>query len=90
MVTLTHHAAVRSQQRGIPPLIMDLIIKYGCLTRIMGADVYSLDKHSRKTMIKEIGEIAYKRLRDLLDIFVVVADDGHVITTGKRFKRIRS
>jgi len=56
----------------------------------MGADVYSLDKHSRKTMIKEIGEIAYKRLRDLLDIFVVVADDGHVITTGKRFKRIRS
>lgn len=64
-------------------------MNYGRLIRRKGADVYFLDKHARKTMIKDIGKIAYKRLKDLLDAFGVVADNGHVITIMKRYKRIR-
>ena len=63
-------------------------MNYGCLIRRKGADVYFLNKHSRKTMIKDIGKIAYNRLKDLLDTYVVVADDDHVITIMKRYKRI--
>ena len=40
-------------------------------------------------MKKEIGSIAYKRLDDLLDAYVVIAADGAVVTTGKHYKRLK-
>ena len=82
MNDLTYHAAVRSQQRGIPPLIIDLVVSYGKMIQRRGASVYFLDKLTRRNR-KKIGSIAYRRLDDLLDAYVVVADDGAVVTKFK-------
>ena len=90
MLNLTHHADVRIQQRGIPPLIIDLLMNYGRLTRHKGADVYFLDSESRKSLKRDIGSLVYKRLQDLLDAYVVVADDGLVITAAKRYRRLKT
>ena len=89
MNDLTYHAAVRSQQRGIPPLIINLVVSYGKMIQRRGASVYFLDKLTRRNLKKEIGSIAYRRLDDLLDAYVVVADDGAVVTTGKHYKRLK-
>ena len=89
MNNLTRHAAVRSQQRGIPPLIIDLVVDYGTEIQRRGASVYFLDKLTRRNLKKEIGSIAYKRLDDLLDAYVVVSGDGTIVTTGKHYRRLK-
>jgi hypothetical protein len=88
MNDLTHHAAIRSQQRGIPPLIVNLVMSYGKMIQRRGSSVYFLDKLTRRNLKKEIGSIAYKRLDDLLDANVV-ANDRAVVTIGKHFKRLK-
>ena len=89
MNDLTCHAEIRSQQRGIPPLIIDMVISYGKIIQRRGASVYFLDKMTRRILKRAIGSIAYKRLDDLLDAYVVVASDGTVVTTGKHYKRLK-
>jgi hypothetical protein len=89
MSNLTHHASVRSQQRGIDPLIIDLVLTYGRVTRKRGANSYDLDGASRKSMMKGIGRRAYKRLEPMLDVFVVEADSGDVITVAPRNRRLK-
>jgi len=89
MNDLTHHAAVRSQQRGIPPLIIDLVIDYGRMIQRGGASVFFLDKSTRRILKKNIGTIAYNRLNDLLDAYVVMSSDGSIITMGKHYKRLK-
>ena len=83
------HCDIRCKQRGIPDLVIDWLIGYGKVTRRHGADVYYLDKKTRRQLRREIGTIAYKRMEDLLDTFLVLSDNGTIITTGKRTKRIR-
>ena len=85
----TNHAKVRTQQRGIPPLIVDFIYRYGQAVRSNGADVYCLNKLSRKKLKQDIGSIVYRRIRDLLDTYIVVSDSGYLITAAKRYKRIK-
>lgn len=88
-INLTKHARARSQQRAIPEFVMDLLVSYGKSKRRHGAEVYYLDKFSRKQLRQYIGSIIYSRISDLLDCYVVIADDGAVITTGKRLKQIK-
>ncbi len=89
MAEYTKHGSARAQQRGIPQLILDWLIEYGRLTRQRGANVYFLDKDSRRRLRRDIGGLAYKRLADLFDAYAVVSDDGKVITTGRRQRRFK-
>ena len=86
----TNHCTSRCQQRGIPHVVIDWLIKYGSVTRRNHADVYYMDKKSRKRLRSDIGKIAYKRIQDLLDSYLVLSDEGNVITVTKRYKRIRN
>ena len=90
MAEYTKHGSARARQRGIPQLILDWLIEYGRLTRKRGADVYIFDKESRRRLRCDIGSLAYKRLADLFDAYVVVSDDGKVITTGWRQRRLKN
>ena len=83
------HAAIRAQQRAVPPLVVDWLMAYGSKERHRGANVYFLDKGARRTLKKEIGSLPYKRMEDLLDAYVVVSDDDKIITVAKRYKRLR-
>lgn len=72
---------MRSQQRGIPPLVIDYVVNYGRQIRRKGANVYFVDKKSRKALKMDIGSVAYDRLDDLFGAYVVV-------TTARRCKRL--
>ena len=90
MIDRTRHGLERAQKRGIPKLIVNWLIDYGRSTRRRGANVYFFDKFSRRQLQKDIGRLAYKRLEDMLNAYVVVSDCGKVITAGWRYKRIRT
>ena len=83
----TTHASVRSQQRGIPPLVVDLLLQFGRREYDhAGAEVVYFDRRSKKRIESYVGGLIGK-LSEHLDSYAVVAD-GKIITVGTRLKRI--
>jgi hypothetical protein len=81
------HATVRCQQRGIPPIVVDLLLQFGHRQHDhAGAEIVYFDRRSRKRIESYVGGLISK-LSEHLDSYAVVAD-GMVITVGTRFKRI--
>jgi hypothetical protein len=85
----TKHAAVRAQQRGIPPLLDDLLDRYGQEEYDgHGAIVRYLDKDSIKMMERDMGRRPVSRLAEWFDAYKVVGTNGQTITIGHRTRRI--
>ncbi len=86
---MTHHANTRSQQRAIPPMMIDLLLQFGKSESTgNGAETLFFDKQSRRRIAAYAGSLA-TLLNEHLDLFAVVSDDMHIITVGHRFERIR-
>lgn len=86
---LSRHASKRSQQRAIPPLLIDLLLKFG--TSYSAGDGTSkvfFDKTSRRQVKTYAGPLA-RLLDEHLDLYAVVAADSTVITVAHRVERIR-
>lgn len=88
-MNLTHHATARIQQRGIPYAAVDAILAYGRRRRHQGADVYFLDKESRARMAQAIGPKTYSKLERSLNSYLVVGDDGVIVTAAHRLGRLK-
>lgn len=88
-MNLSNHASARIQQRGIPYAAVDAILAYGRRRRHQGADVYFLDKASRGRMAQSLGSKAYSKLERSLNSYLVVGDDGTVITAAHRLGRLK-
>lgn len=88
MMRSTKHGRIRRQQRSITPLVVDWLVAYGRSVRKHGADLYFFDKAARRALERDIGALAYRRLADQLDAYVVLSDQGTVITTGWRTERV--
>ena len=85
---LTKHAKVRQQQRGIPPIVVDLLVNYGTVERAgTGASKHYFDKTSRRRLRTYVGPLA-SVIEQYLDCFVVVSDGGDVITVAHRLEKI--
>jgi hypothetical protein len=83
------HAQVRAQQRGVPPLILDWLITYGSAQPDQrGAEIRYFDHAARRRLSKAVGHKVVDLLGQLLHMYAVMSNDGVVITTGHRFKRI--
>ena len=84
---LTRHAETRLRQRAITVDQVLMIIDFGKEQRSHGASRFFLDKVARNRLI----QAQPSAMRDLgsLDIQVVLADDGRLITAAHRTKRIR-
>jgi hypothetical protein len=85
---MTRHATLRSQQRAIPPMALDLLLQFGCIEPAGdGCTKVYLDKRARKRLDAYAGAIAH-HLRDHLDIYAVVSTDQVVVTVGHRTDRV--
>ena len=88
----TQHAAERSQQRGIPPLITSWLLDYGAEEFDgRGGVVRYFTRRSIRRMERDFGTTPLKRLSEYLRCYLVQSnDDGRIITVGKRYsgKRI--
>lgn len=84
----TQHAHVRSQQRGVPPLIQDWLLDYGEEQYDgHGGILRYFSKKSLRRMERDMGKAPLKRLSEYFRCYLVESHDGHVITVGKRYKR---
>lgn len=85
---LTQHAQSRCQQRGIPPLIREWLMDFGAEVRTRGATKRFFDQKSRRQLAAMYGPAVVDRLGDLLNLYLVEAEE-RVITAGVRTRRIR-
>ena len=88
-MNMTYHAAVRSQQRGIPPLVMQWLDQFGeeCYDG-HGAIIRYFSRTSRREMEREFGSDLVSKLKQYFKVYKVENHDGVVITTGHLTKRI--
>ena len=87
---LSQHAQRRCQQRGIKLEILSVVYGYGKCERTRDGFSYTMDQRARLRAKRQLGEIAYRRIADKLDLYMVVASDGKtVITAAHRLKRHR-
>jgi len=87
-VQLSHHARVRCQQRGIPPLIQQWLQDFGSEVVSHGATKRYFDHRAKKRLAAAVGAQVVDRLGSLLNIYIVEGDD-RVITAGHRTHRIK-
>lgn len=86
---MTQHAQVRSQQRGIPPLMIDLLEQFGTKEKAGdGASMLFFDKAARRRVQAHAGPLA-RFIDDYMDVYVVMSRDDAVITVGHRTESIR-
>jgi len=82
----TGHAVKRMHQRGIPEMAIDLLLRFGAEERAgKGSSSFFWDKASEKRLKAYAGS-GYAKLKELFDCYVVVADDGEIITVAHRYK----
>lgn len=87
-MTMTRHAAARCQQRGVPRLVVDLLLEFVSEQAAPGgARKYFFDKPARRRLSAYAGTLS-RVLEDHLDVYAVVADGTTVVTIGHRTERI--
>ena len=86
----SQHAQIRAQQRGIPPLMEEMLDRFGHeIYDGNGAVIVYLDKQSIRQMERELGREPVRRLATWHDAYKVCStDDGSTITIGHRTKRL--
>jgi len=87
VITLSHHARVRMQQRGITPEALAMLLEIGQVgVASGGCQVVFIDRQERR----RLSRLAQPRGRgrDRLSALYAVTDEhGTVITVGHRYRR---
>ena len=85
----TQHAKIRAQQRGIPPLIDQILDRYGQEAYDgHGCTVLYLNKMSIRNMQRDMGSRPVAKLSEWLNAYKVESSDGNTITIGHRKQHI--
>lgn len=87
-LTYSRHATARMNQRGIRGEAVETLLAHGRRKRSRGADVYYMDRASRRSAREKLGPKAFARLEQSLNAYLVVADDGTLVTAARRLRRL--
>jgi hypothetical protein len=90
-MNMTHHAAIRSQQRGIPPLIDLWLDQYGEEEYDGHGGIRRyFSRASIRTMEREFGREPLSKLSEYFNSYKVSSsNNGQTITVGHRTKRVK-
>lgn len=88
-IAITAHAAARIQQRIITVEAIEWLLDFGTSMRCRGADNFFFDKKARRRLAAVLDGADLRRAEKYLNAYAVVADDGCVITTARRTRRLR-
>lgn len=88
-MNMSRHAARRCQQRAIPSLVVELVLRFGQREKAPGgvAKVF-LTKADRRQLLSYAGPLG-SALEQHLDIYLVLGDDDRVVTAAHRLDRIQ-
>ena len=88
-ITMTHHAAIRKQQRGISEAALECLIQFGKVSYDnRGGEILYFDKRAKHRCLTSVGKEAYRKLDGHFNVYAVRALDGSLLTIGHRFKRL--
>lgn len=88
-MNMTHHASKRAQQRGIPPILLSLLMDFGKREPAGGgASKMYFDKAARRRVKAYVGPVA-RQIDEFMDVYAVFAADGQVITAAHLTERVR-
>lgn len=86
----SHHAEVRLQQRAIPAFMVDLLECFGSEMRCGGAHKVFFDKAAIKRLERHLGSSrSLRHVERWLNSYIVIGDNGRVVTAGRRTRRLR-
>jgi hypothetical protein len=86
-IAFTAHAEERIQQRGIPPMVIDLLMQFGSASRSDGAERLMFDKLARKRLRRHLGgDRGLKVLERWLNVYAVIGDNGQVVTAAHKHR----
>lgn len=89
MSHLTQHAMIRMQQRGIGRLTIDYLLDHGRETYSNGgAKIIYFDKHTRLKLMANVSKSDRVVLEKQSDAYLIIGEDGNVVTVGHRTKRL--
>ena len=83
------HAQTRLQQRAIPQEAVETLLASGERRRRGSADVYFLTKAARTRIASAVGKRRYNLLKRSLNTYIVLGDDGSMITAAHRLQRLK-
>jgi hypothetical protein len=86
---LTQHAVTRCQQRGIPSEVVDVLLTFGRRRFRHGAEICFMDQSSRRQAEETLGRLRFARIVDKLNSYVVLSDEGTLITAAPRRRRLK-
>ncbi len=84
---LTTHASKRVQQRAIPPVMIEWLMRFGVQRWSRGASVYEFDKDSRRRLRRHLGQRLFASVEQWLGAYIVVGGEQQMVTAGWRQRR---
>ncbi|MCZ4314066.1 hypothetical protein O4H66_11710 [Comamonadaceae bacterium G21597-S1] len=86
---LTRHAAIRTQQRGIPPWFLALLLAHGRSRHDgHGAVIKTVDRAARQRLQALLSRTEYAAAERYFDVYMVVAtEDQAIVTAAHRTRR---
>jgi hypothetical protein len=86
----SRHYGERMQQRAIPSLVAGLLLDHGSRMRHKGADILFVDRAARREIRRAVGgDRNMRTIEPWLDTYLVVGDDGTLVTAARRTRRLR-
>ena len=88
-ITMTQHATIRRQQRGISESVLDCLLEFGKVSHdSRGGEVLYFDKRAKQRCLTTMGKDLYRRLDGHFNVYAVRGPDGALVTVGHRCKKI--
>lgn len=86
---LSSLAKQRLRRFAIPTMMLDLLDRCGTVVRSNGVDRVFFDKSAR-ARVKRIfgGDRGMRVIEPWMNVFMLVSDDGTVVTVGHQHKRV--
>lgn len=86
--SMTRHAVIRAQQRGVPTLVTSWLLDYGEEAYDgRGGVVRFFGRDSLRRLKRDLGEQPVRSLAERLRSYLVQSSrDGVVLTVGKRYR----
>jgi len=83
---LSQHAAVRRQQRCVPPLILEWLLSYGHRESSFGAVKIRFNGRARKELAKDVGDRVLSLMSKYLSVAAIVDRNTDEVITVQWLK----
>jgi hypothetical protein len=87
-VPFTRHANMRSKQRGIRHCHVEALLTFGASKIRHGCEVVYMNKLARERARQSLGRQDYAQIEPAFDVYLVIADDGSIVTCAHRTKKL--